>query len=1148
MHFANSSLPEAFTTCEDFLCSAIACGQGNEVILIVPTRAWVKKIERELVEKLKPRAIGNLQVFTLSDFAASLVSRLYPNQKVISDAESAVFLEQAIWDLQDDSLLSYFERPHNYSEERERRKLPVTRGTFELILNTIRQLKRNGIYPEPLRLDIIDALKKGGETTEIRRARDIQAIYARYDDRLGSMFTDTYGQFALLNNRFETALADHDSSVALSLETDFRSCYPEARHLFVHGFDTIDRPGIDLLRYISRIGGLHVSIDLDFDSTNNALFGELERLASDLELSGFAPYSKVKATVDQFFLEFPSDRELATGGALPDILLDHNEYSVHVRSKLFSQQQANRLPVQDHVFVLQGNSPEEEIENVAKTIKLLLQRDPSLYDDLSRIGVATTVELQYSAVLREVFQRHNIPANIFDRHRLDTSQLLQSILALLEIAHSGVKRRELVKVLSSPFFKCQNKIGEMIDTTNLLTVIASYHLVGDEDSWLSQLDTTLKNLQAQLDALKEMPDEFEEREVNRSRESILKAKRDLAGVLEIVRPFRNSLKPFEFKKALKDLFVILDFGRQLLSSSDVTLEANTLELDTRAYRALIRLIEDLEVTFSLLGVQDIPLSLDFYIERLRVASIWTRFNPLVREGAVHITSLEQMQGFAFDHLFVIGLVDGIFPSRYEPQVFLMQSQQRGEERQLKEERLLFYRTITSFRSSLYLCWHDRSVSGKETSISPFVLALQEILQTGKASVGNVISSYRDYYKYLGPKLAAVSQDKAQEYFIPSSTLLINRSQEIIPYAIQAQLARQASLPTEYRGGLFVDTLTSKETSFLEGYKERVWSISQLEQYATCPFSFFSKFVLSLNHQDDSEEGRSAIEQGTLLHDVLREFFTERRERKELPIQDVTDEQYSEVLLEARALAERHLLQTQEEHPFWRLDTEWLLGTGKRKGVLEKVLERERELKLFSPRPRFFEVSFGGQTGSKRGSDPELHKEEPFEVEGIKFRGKIDRIDVSDDHFTIIDYKSNSGVKKKKDLDRGTSLQLPLYLKVAEDLLQHHFGSSMKGVAGLYNVVRSKKGKRELGIALKEFVGRAFERYASHSTGILESEEEMREVIDRSITLAKGYVAGISEGKFPLIAKDLAPNTCSRCNYRLACRVKEAEDLDILISP
>jgi ATP-dependent helicase/DNAse subunit B len=164
---------------------------------------------------------------------------------------------------------------------------------------------------------------------------------------------------------------------------------------------------------------------------------------------------------------------------------------------------------------------------------------------------------------------------------------------------------------------------------------------------------------------------------------------------------------------------------------------------------------------------------------------------------------------------------------------------------------------------------------------------------------------------------------------------------------------------------------------------------------------------------------------------------------------------------------------------------------------------------------------------------------------MKFRGKIDRIDMDDAAgiFSVTDYKSGK-TASAKDIREGISLQLPLYLRIAEDLLRAHLGEKeMTGVAGIYHSLLGKESKHQLALGLHESAGKAFEGHKRGSNSKLAAEletiEELEAIIEKTIEFAKSYVEGITRGEFPLVKEANRETACRYCDYKKVCRVGEA---------
>ncbi len=1117
-----------FSTLADEAKRRVQTGESHTFLYLVPNRIAQRRMERELVEAAKGRTIAEPHILTLADFAGVLCEEGFPKLKLLSDAETGVLVEQAIRSLISEHRLSYFERATDEeSGVSDTASFPIPRGTFELVVNTIRQLKESGVTTEHIRRDLKRSLELHGESTEVRRATDILEIYDAYMSKLiDNGFMDTYGQTLLLNERYG------DTRQATARATsDFRARFSGVTDIFIDGFYHLEGPSMDLLTVVSGVTGVRTTIHLDSMDQNPALFSEVIKLIAELEEHGFHAVSGASAT---------------EGANQQD------GYRALLRRHLFAGREPafERQPARA-VKLWSARNPTEEVEEIARKIKLVCEEDPTVLSDLSRIVVATPNAESYTPLFEEAFRRNEIPVQIADRHHLDRSPLVLSLLALFDIARFGLRRREVIRVLGSPYFNFTHPDGAQLDAPNLLDIFARYKLSGDLRGWKRSLNAHLSIIKLQQE---QSQDNLQHAHFGREEERIGKAILDLDHLKQLLLPLQEALTPATFCNAVRELLSALEVQKCILSQNAHTIRAATLELDVRAYRELLKLLRDLDSLLTLMGDAQKERPLSYYIERFKAAVIFVRYSPRPCSGAVLVTSLAQCIAQPVDYLFIAGLTEGALPSVYQPQVFLMEGMQRGEHRQLMEDRVLFYQSVTNFQRGLYLSYPKKTSSNAEFSRSIFLDSLEEIVTIDEVKPAEGVFSYRDLFQRVGALAASEPQRLAEvveavEAIAPGShygkTL-----RDHVPRALRVQEVRRQPELSIYRGLVDSEMLSERERAALERNRSRVWSVTQLELYAGCPFKYFSKYILGLREEGEVEDGLDARERGNVLHEVLREFLTHRRERKLPSLQSIPEQEVIEAYAEARSIADRHLSAISNDHPFWRLDAESLMETKQERNVLWKFIQRERSLVKNEQRPRYFEASFGGAGRAMHGAAPktndnELSRDEPVVVGGIKLRGKIDRIDLSDDTFTIIDYKSGKQTASYADMERGISLQLPLYLRVAEDLLRSHF-PELKGVAALYHKVLDKDSVREPGLAVRTYMGTAFEQIGNGKRkGILNSEEELEQLIERTVQMAQSYVEGISTGVFRLTERDLLKN-CQYCPYNRVCRVAEAEEFDVLI--
>ncbi len=1112
-----------FSSFEEEISRRAKNGDTKSYLYIVPTGAVARELTNWVTELCEGQAITLPHILSLDDFIRRLSRFIKPDVRVLSDAETAVFIELSLKDLLRQNALHYFE-----GDSMSEAKLPIHRGTFERLVGGIAGLKESGIKPEKLVEDIKRAETDGerliADRSALRRAHDLAAIYNAYEVKLGSTFTDKFGQYGIVGSYFELMTEKVSEGQLEKITKAFAALFNGVTDIFIGSFIRLHEPVREILFTFSKLQGVRLTFGVDYEKANEPLFALQERFVRRAEDEGFT-----------FII--PKDKK----DALPDGITPFQKI---LRISFFNSSSNNRNPavrIHSHAAL----TTKDEIRFAAKKIKELVANSKGQID-LSRICIASYRQEDYSALAREIFREYNIPANITDRARLDRSPLYLAFNALFDLAEFNFNRRSLLRLLSSPYLLITRENGDRIDAANLYDIITEYRLRQGSLSWLEEISIHLEDIQEEKQSAL---DEFEVRELDLRLEKLQNAKNDIEIVEKLVQRLKGNKTPAAFHKTMLNLIRECRVVHQLLGSSGVMIEADGLEFDARSYRAFSELLEELLDICSQLELQKSSLPLSFYTERIHIAALRTRFAPRAEPGrGVIITSFEQTIGYEFDHLFLIGLNDGVFPEIYSPSLFNLKEHQQGEDEKLIEQRYLFYQTLCTFRKEAYIIWHTGSDDKKsEIMRSQFVDALEDVVPLSAIpgdEQDTQVFSANEFFSYCG-NLSNDSNELAQlakEKGLDEGSLETFRMQ--IPHSTLIEKKRAESASTKYSGVLPFNELTEAEKEHLLAYRNRVYSISQLETYAACPFKFFAKYVLHLEsgRQSDSEEGLSSSESGTILHDTLYQILSALRERKQ-DIRSISDDEFVQIRSEIASLQKTEG-RFGKNHPFWQLDKESVFEPpAPGVGMLQKFIEAERKFSAFITKPSFFEATFGIRASEEK-RDKILYREDHVEIDGIKLRGKIDRIDMEEASgiFTVTDYKSGKNASTK-DIHEGRSLQLPLYLRIAEDLLRSHLGDeSMRGVAGIYHTLLGKESKQHLALGLHEFAGQAFEGHKSGGKSKLRSEfdtpEELEATIEATIRFAKNYVEGITLGSFPLV-KEENITVCTYCEYKQVCRVGEA---------
>ncbi|MBK6912918.1 MAG: PD-(D/E)XK nuclease family protein [Ignavibacteriales bacterium] len=333
------------------------------------------------------------------------------------------------------------------------------------------------------------------------------------------------------------------------------------------------------------------------------------------------------------------------------------------------------------------------------------------------------------------------------------------------------------------------------------------------------------------------------------------------------------------------------------------------------------------------------------------------------------------------------------------------------------------------------------------------------------------------------------------------------------------------------GGNICSNISSEAKSKLESFKGNIYSTSQLETYAKCPFKYFAERVLKLEPPQKPSEDFEALEMGSLLHKILYEFYTKLTKQK-IILAGCSEKDFQKAKKLLFETARQNISEANFKSFFSFYDQEKILGINgiEQNSILYQFLLQERNSDTGFV-PMFFETAFG-----------ELEKDNSKQNQQIKIktgntflRGKIDRIDINekDGVFSIVDYKLGGKKPKTDELTLGLSLQIPLYMLAASELIKSQLNKDMKPQHGyIYSLKFSEK---EFGKKIVSLLKAADKK----------SDEELinsnNEMIKICIEAIDKYSLLISEGKFNLSTLvDRENKICGFCNFRSVCRIQEVD--------
>lgn len=913
---------------------------------IVPTRRRVRELQRELVHGI---AFGKLPIFTLELFAREVFSCLKTGRHVISPSMQGMIVSEILSSHSRDEFRFFRYAYRGESHQGSRRGVaPV--GTIKKIIDQIDYLKESGITPQDFKF-----LSSAAGEFERVKLDEFLEIYSDYENRLGRGLIDSAGILPLAN-----------AELAQSTQV-LDDIYPGERTFFVEGFYSFKKPELEFLGILSSCKRFSLIVKLDCSYENESLFKTMLATSAKLADRGF----KVQK---------------ASTGLEVDRKASLRNYFA---SWLFSERETKaKMDLKEKAFVVDARDELREVEFVAEKIKEIVNGNPD--QELDGICVASYLPQTYSRIVREVFAKYQIPANITDRYTLESNPAVNAILSFIDIKLTDYERGALLRALTNRFLTVS---GEMSANEAGSVVYSAARLCRFERG----LGRFRKAIDTRIELLAKIGREGAEEngmQIRHDMDTLRKTRGLLDSIQVRLTAFpesnRDELSPDEFREAVKSLVHGLGVHRNIARLNIQKVPTEVVERDARALSAFFEVLD--EVVKVEAAKENRKLDLGTWMERLRSALSLTRYNLRQKYGyGVYVTALEEIRGLEFDYMFIIGLNEGELPTRYAPEIFLpFVLQKENRETQPYLQRHLFYQAVSSFRKKLFLVSPAQTDDVRliRSSFIDAFLDVADVSLIDEASAGDAADGERSIYNLQ----QLIEMDSVPNFHDQISS---NAAGRLLPAnAERCKVAESARYDGD-RNSEFHGRINEQGSidSIASSFDTKIFSAAQIESLARCGFQYFTRRILQIAEVPDIETSLSAIERGAVLHKILFRFYDELSGIGKLD--KAGDELELLINVGKQVLDELGI-----EHDLFEVEKETMLGTGDVPGTLELFLTKvQTKLSEFGFRPLKFEIGFGMRSGD--GSEDIA----AVRIGDVRLRGKIDRIDSGRNGLMIFDYKT-----------------------------------------------------------------------------------------------------------------------------------------------
>ena len=941
----------------------------------------------------------------------------------------------------------------------------IPQGSLDRIRSLFSEYKQSGITQDFLLKDLENV-----EGIDKQKLFELAMVFESYSELLRQLGLYEIGDIIREVNEFSLK----------EIAERFRRLFGSVKIIYAFSYSEFSNPEITFLKSLSSLPGINFYIDLDYESSNRGLFSSAGEIKDKFEQAGFYPYSFPQKNGDKDFKTFLSGR-------------------------LFNEKKSEvKLKESGSFFLLPAKDREDEIVQIAKEIKTLLTEKNVLPNE---ICVAFHLIQNYSGIVRDVFLQYGIPFNLTDRFSLNTFNPVISVINLLEVMATDFYHKAVFRVFSSDYYQPVNT-----HSSDIFQVASKLRIISGYDTWI-------KHINHFLDSENEIDDE-----ILSNKKLLTSVKIEIEKLYAFVKRFEEPMTLRTFSERLIGLIHELDFPVKVLKLSKGYEEENIKSLTTFIEMST-DLFEKLQLEFE--KPEEQKFQLKYFLNHLKTAVASTRFNIKERPGyGVLVSNFEEIRGLNFEHVFLGGLCDGDFPTRFSPEIFSYESYSEAENKHVAGERFLFYQVLQTYKKWAYLSYPLHEGTKKELAPSSFLLDLKRIVDVEETE-GRRNEQYIYAFTELIQKsaeqnnpellLAKTSEDEKE---LLEKKFFIDKSRREIPFE-----------PSEHNG--FLQASSEDVQKLLEKYSSADYSISQLELYAKCPFQFFLKRILKLTPPEEPTEELEPMEMGLLLHAILEQFMKTVKEQN-LNLQ--LEKEKAQKLLFAIAKEKIDKLNIHSSLSFWEIEK--ILGVNGNQNDSLLTLFLENEIKREDNfEPVYFEVPFG-RLRSEDGQKSTLLSLNLSS--NTRLRGKIDRIDINfgEKRFKVYDYKLSGKKPNEEDLQLGISLQIPLYLFAAQQILQNDLGEQFLPAAGtIYSLKFSAEdfGPDEVKVVKRKSYDEASDEVKEQ---IIKANEEL---ISHTLQKIDSLINGISTGIYHLSKLEKKEEkVCRLCSFKSVCRIQEVE--------
>ena len=843
--------------------------------------------------------------------------------------------------------------------------LGKSENNIDMIMTQLTELKKHGVN-----LDNLETLKENIEDTYLEsKLNDIYTVYSQFQEKIKNNYID-----------------ENDSLTILKEQLDSTNMFDNTE-IYIDEFVGFTKQEYDIIeKLLEKAYKVTISITSDElyktkDASNDIFYTNKETISKILKI----------AKANNIKIEEPVKQE--------EIYRFKNKELNHIEENLYNFPYKKFNEDVTNLKLFLANNQYSEVENIARTIVKLVRDEGYRYRD---IAIITKNIDTYSNLCKAIFNEYNIPVYIDEKRDLSQNILVKYLISILDVFSKNWTYDSVINYIKSGFTNISQEDIYLLENYAL-----EWNVRGS--LWYKQ-DWNFRDADEKGEEQIAHLNELRRNIVN----PLVKLKNNLSGK-KSAKQISENLYKFFIENKIDE--ILAEKINKLNEAQEVSISA---EYET-SWKIIMQVLDEIVLVFG-----DENITFETYMQILKTGLGESKLGTIpMAQDEVTVGDVDRSRSHKIKIVFIIGLNDGMFPGTTKAEGFLNDAdrqkiQEKGIELakgtvdRIYEDNFNIYKAFTTAEERMYLSYSSSDMEGKSLRQSILVSRIKKIFAKLQEE-SDIIQRKSEI---------CTKQNTFEELLINLRDFRDGKEIDPIWFKIYNIFDNDTEWKPKLESAIKALSYTNVPEKITKENVEKMYgdvlktSVSRLEQYSSCPFSYYLKYGLKLNEKETFN--LEAVDTGTFMHDVIDSFFA-RLDEQEINIKQITDEEIEEIVTDI--IQDKLNL---NKNYIYTVSAKYKILAGRLKKVVTTSMKyivqsiKQSEFEVFG-----HEIEFGGKGQYK----PITVKTD--DGKRVEIIGKIDRVDILKNpdgtYVRIIDYKSSI---KNIDLNQvvsGLQLQLLTYL-------------------------------------------------------------------------------------------------------------------------